>query len=83
VRAGLRQSDELDRHSRQIDSHQAPLPPLDQAERAAAASSKALSVDPTPWFCSKKCTAAVGNFNGYLNQHHLAATYATYLQNVR
>jgi hypothetical protein len=62
-------------------SLQASLPPLDQAERAAAASSNALYVDPTPWFCSTRCTAVIGDYDVYLNQHHVTATYATYLQN--
>jgi len=56
--------------------------PLNNAERAAAASTGARYIDPTPWFCSSTCTAVVGDYDVYMNQHHVTATYAIYLQNV-
>ena len=38
-------------------------------------------IDPTPWFCSKVCTAIVGPYDVYMDRFHVTATYAAYLQN--
>jgi hypothetical protein len=54
---------------------------LDDAEMAAASKSGAEYIDPTPWFCSTICTAIVDHYNVYLDQFHVTATYATYLEN--
>jgi peptidoglycan/LPS O-acetylase OafA/YrhL len=55
---------------------------LATAERSAAASAGAEYIDPTDWFCSTTCTAIVGQYVVYMDQFHVTATYARYLQNV-
>lgn len=56
--------------------------PFTQAERSAALSGGAGYIDTTPWFCSATCTAIVGNYDVYLDQKHLTATYSMYLRGV-
>ena len=36
----------------------------------------------TPWFCSRVCTAVIGNHVVYMDQLHITATYARYLATV-
>ena len=56
--------------------------PFTQVERAAALSAGAGYIDTTPWFCSSTCTALIGNYDVYLDQKHLTATYSMYLRGV-
>jgi peptidoglycan/LPS O-acetylase OafA/YrhL len=39
-------------------------------------------IQTTPWFCSRVCTAVVGNHVVYMDQLHMTATYAQYLATV-
>jgi len=49
--------------------------------RTIATRSGVQYIDPTPWLCSSVCTAVIGHVVVYLDQFHLTATYAGYLQN--
>ena len=55
--------------------------PFDRAEFAVTRSLGIRYIDPTPWFCSKVCTAIVGPYNVYMDRFHVTATYAVYLHN--
>ena len=52
---------------------------LDQAEYSVTSSLGIRYIDPTPWFCSKVCTAIVGSYCVYMDAYHVSATYAAYL----
>ena len=52
---------------------------LDQAEYSVTSSRGIRYIDPTPWFCSKVCTAIVGSYCVYMDDFHVSATYAAYL----
>jgi peptidoglycan/LPS O-acetylase OafA/YrhL len=54
--------------------------PRDETEYAVAQSRHIRYIDPTPWFCSNVCTAVVGAYDVYIDQYHISAAYATYLQ---
>ena len=49
------------------------------AEQSAAESVHARYVDTTPWFCSTICTAVVGRFDVYFDQHHVTGSYSGFL----
>jgi hypothetical protein len=57
------------------------MSPLIAIDRSVVAAHGAEYVDTTPWFCSRSCTAVVGNYDVYLDQFHITATYAEFLQN--
>ena len=52
------------------------------AEKAAAAATKTLYVNPTPWLCTKTCSPVIGSMLAYADQWHISDTYATYLSAV-
>ena len=52
---------------------------LDQAEYSVTSSLGIRYIDPTPWFCSKVCTAIVGSYCVYMDTFHVSAVYAAYL----
>ena len=60
------------------------LPPrnYDDAERTAALDAGGRYVDVTPWFCARRCSAVIGDFDVYYNSSHVATPYTRYLENV-
>jgi peptidoglycan/LPS O-acetylase OafA/YrhL len=52
---------------------------FDQAEYSVSSALGIRYIDPTPWFCSKVCTAIVGSFCVYMDNFHVSATYAAYI----
>jgi len=52
------------------------------AERAAAQAAHATYVDVTPWFCARRCSSVIGNFNVYWNPYHVAVGYTEFLEGV-
>lgn len=54
---------------------------FDETEFSVATTLHVKYIDPTPWFCSAVCTAIVGPYGVYMDQFHVSAAYATYLQN--
>jgi hypothetical protein len=73
-------------HSNDAQACSAPpavaVSPFTLVERAAALKGGAAYIDATPWFCSSTCTAIIGNYDVYLDQKHLTATYSMYLREV-
>ena len=76
----------LDVHPDDVQACSAPraksLEPYGRAEEEAVESVGGHYVDVTSWFCSTMCTAVIGNYQVYLNQHHVMGSYATYLGGV-
>lgn len=64
-----------------VDKSAASASPLNSIERNAAKASGERFVDPTPWFCSTRCTAIIDGFDVYLDKWHVSNAYATYLEN--
>jgi len=56
--------------------------PYNQAEQQAVTALGGRYIDVTPWFCSKTCTAVIGNYLPYLNQLHVSAVYSVFLEQV-
>jgi peptidoglycan/LPS O-acetylase OafA/YrhL len=54
---------------------------LDSTDRSVAAELHIKYIDPTPWFCSKTCTAVVGHYDVYMDLIHVSGAYAQYLHN--
>jgi hypothetical protein len=52
------------------------------AEEVAAANSGAGYVNLIPWFCSITCTAVIGKYEVYWDDHHITGEYAFYLARV-
>jgi peptidoglycan/LPS O-acetylase OafA/YrhL len=52
------------------------------AEQAAATSSGARYISVIPWFCSTTCTAVIGKYEVYLDDHHVTGAYAFFLTGV-
>ncbi len=46
-----------------------------RAEKAAVTSVGGRYIDMTPWFCSRRCTAVVGNYEVYINADHVTKVY--------
>jgi peptidoglycan/LPS O-acetylase OafA/YrhL len=57
------------------------VPPLYQAERAAAQDAGARYIDPQPWFCSSVCTPVIDHYLVYMDQFHITSTYALFTEN--
>ena len=55
---------------------------FDRVEYSVTQSLHIRYIDPTPWFCSRVCTAIVGPYDVYMDRFHVTAAYATYLHNV-
>jgi SGNH domain (fused to AT3 domains) len=53
-----------------------------QGELMGAKQAGIRRIDPSPWFCSRVCTAVIGNMNVYVHGGHLSTTYATYISGV-
>jgi hypothetical protein len=51
-------------------------------EEAAARQAGARYIDALPWFCSVTCPAVVGKYVVYMDDNHVTATYARYLETV-
>jgi hypothetical protein len=51
-------------------------------EQATAVASGVEYINPIPWFCSARCTAIIGNHEVYLDDLHITATWAKYLENL-
>jgi hypothetical protein len=60
------------------------LPPknYNQAERTAALEARGRYIDVTPWFCARRCSAVIGDFDVYYNSSHVATPYTRYLEDV-
>jgi len=61
---------------------QSAIDPLNQVDRATALAAGVKYVDTIPWFCSTACTAIIDHYVVYVDQNHITATWATYLENV-
>jgi peptidoglycan/LPS O-acetylase OafA/YrhL len=53
-----------------------------QAEARAAADAGADYVDTMHWFCTRTCSAIIGNFEAYVDTQHITNTYARALEGV-
>jgi len=53
-----------------------------QAEAEAVESLGGRYIDVTPWFCSKVCTAVIGQYDVYFDHFHLMGPYALHLEGV-
>jgi hypothetical protein len=58
------------------------LTPYRQAEASAAAIAGAHYVDTIPWFCTRTCSAVIGNFDVYADEQHVTNSYARALEGV-
>ena len=58
------------------------LGPFYGAERRAAAQAHATYVNVVPWFCAKRCSPVIGNFDVYFDNAHVAVGYSEYLEGV-
>jgi len=52
------------------------------AEESAATSAGARYVNLLPWFCSTTCTAVIGKYEVYWDDHHITGAYSIYLARV-
>jgi hypothetical protein len=52
------------------------------AEEAAATGAGGRYISVIPWFCSTTCTAVIGDFEVYLDDHHITDAYALFLTGV-
>ena len=53
-----------------------------QAEQVAAADAGARYINVLPWFCSTTCTAVIGKYEVYFDDHHVTTDYASHLARV-
>jgi peptidoglycan/LPS O-acetylase OafA/YrhL len=53
-----------------------------QAEARAAVVAGAHYVNTIPWFCTRTCSAVIGNFDAYTDEQHVTNTYARALEGV-
>ena len=58
------------------------MTPYRQAEARAADVAGAHYVDTIPWFCTRTCSAIIGNFDVYTDEQHVTNTYARALGGV-
>jgi hypothetical protein len=59
-----------------------PLTSYVNAERDAALAAGARYIEVTPWFCAKKCSSVIGNYDVYFNAGHLSIGYVRFLEGV-
>jgi peptidoglycan/LPS O-acetylase OafA/YrhL len=52
------------------------------AEQAAATSAGARYISVIPWFCSTTCTAVIGKYEVYFDDHHITGAYSFFLSGV-
>ncbi len=52
------------------------------AEAVAAAAERARYIDVTSWFCAKRCSSVIGNYDVYFNSAHVALGYSRFLEDV-
>jgi hypothetical protein len=57
-------------------------PGLQSAEQAAARATSSLYVKTQGWFCTKTCSAVIGNFIPFIDTQHISFAYAQYLDGV-
>ncbi|HEY5023372.1 MAG TPA: acyltransferase family protein [Acidimicrobiales bacterium] len=58
------------------------LATYNKAERRAATAEGAHYVNVTSWFCAKKCSSVIGNYDVYLVGNHVAKGYSVFLEGV-
>ena len=58
------------------------LTPYSQAESQAAQASGARYIDVTPWFCARRCSGIIGDYDVYFNEGHVALPYTRFLEGV-
>ncbi len=54
----------------------------DRAERLAAQALSARYINVTPWFCARRCSPIIGDYNVYFDASHVAVGYSRFLEKV-
>ena len=54
----------------------------EQAEKLATEAVGARYIDVTPWFCAKRCSSVIGDYDVYFNSTHVAVGYTRFLEGV-